>query len=216
MILGISGKKRAGKDTLADLFVKKDFEKINLADKLKAICAKVFNIDLEEFYNEHKDLPYNAPLFLTEKHLCDFLDEINKIKPIKAGTDEFVLLKHVNTKFSSHRNLLQYMGTDIARKCIYDDIWLIAFKQVIKDKPKVVCADARFANERSLIKDLDGVNILVKKDVGVFSKDSHESENDLGTEEEYDTIFDNNGSMSELTCSFSLWYDFIFKTREDL
>lgn len=53
LIVMLGHKSKVGKDTLADILVKKEgFVKVALADKLKEVCSDLFFIDLEEFYDE--------------------------------------------------------------------------------------------------------------------------------------------------------------------
>lgn len=212
MIFGIGGKKGSGKDTLADLFVENGFEKVNFADSLKEICSEVFSHPIQEYYSRQKDLAYSAPLFLQKSHVLHFLDKLSRIVPISAGVDEICISKHEGTSFDSHRKLLQYMGTSVARGDIDDKIWIKEFLNRIEGKNRIVCADARFSNERRLIKSINGKNILVKRPIQ--NEDSHVSENDLGEDTDYDIIFNNIGTLSEFKCDFSMWKSLVLRNME--
>lgn len=58
-VIGISGWKRSGKDTAADILVKDhNFMRVSFADPLKELVAKEYNIPLEHCYSdEHKEAP---------------------------------------------------------------------------------------------------------------------------------------------------------------
>lgn len=57
MIIGITGKARSGKDTIADVLVKNyGFVKINYADHLKKCTSLLFNFNNDQMYNKEKDI----------------------------------------------------------------------------------------------------------------------------------------------------------------
>jgi len=54
-VIGISGKARSGKDTIANyLRFSYGYEKYSFADPLKRACAEMFGIPLEDFYDDDK------------------------------------------------------------------------------------------------------------------------------------------------------------------
>lgn len=57
MIIGISGKARHGKDTLAEFFVKFGCKRISYADALKAAAREVFGFTEAQLYGEDKEKP---------------------------------------------------------------------------------------------------------------------------------------------------------------
>lgn len=57
MIIGLSGKAKSGKDTLADYLVQNyGFIKVAFADELKLMCASNFNLSNEQLYGTLKDV----------------------------------------------------------------------------------------------------------------------------------------------------------------
>lgn len=54
MIIGITGYKRSGKDTLADYLTNLGFIKISFADKLREICSDLFNVSMDYFIDDDK------------------------------------------------------------------------------------------------------------------------------------------------------------------
>jgi hypothetical protein len=103
--------------------------------------------------------------------------------------------------------MLQTVGTDICRTFIKDDIWLEYVKKEIQLFPKVVITDARFKNEREYLKNIGAILILVKRP-GYENKSQHISENQLGLEDEYDIIVNNDQTIQTLQSSMLLWYSF--------
>lgn len=54
MIIGLTGYKGCGKDTLASLLVEREgFIKMSFADKLREVCSDVFGIPMEWFLDSH-------------------------------------------------------------------------------------------------------------------------------------------------------------------
>jgi hypothetical protein len=85
MVILISGKKRAGKDYIADIISKEfGFKKIAFANNLKEIISVTFNISLDEL-DLFKNEPQNFPIYFGDKK-TDFRKILQRcgtaIKPI--------------------------------------------------------------------------------------------------------------------------------------
>ena len=171
-IIGITGKKFSGKDTLGNYFVEKyGFEKIAYADTLKEAVLVIFDFDDEQLYGNKKEI----------------LDDFWKITPRQAlqfiGTDLF-------------RNHIHELIPDIKK-----DIWIWVVKRKIasqlKKNPnkKFVITDIRFPDELQAVKDLGGITIKIQRDN--ISCDAHESEILIDNlETEY--VFVNNKTKDDL------------------
>ena len=181
MILGISGRARAGKDTLADLFVKEfGFVRVSFADSLKEICSEAFDIKLSDFYDDaSKDKKWDLPVYLTENTANKILKLIEQ-KGIIITEDQrsFFMEESLKLSFISPRDLLQKVGTDLCRKTINDQIWIDIFiNKISKAEGFYISADVRFKNEREAISKLGGKNLLiVRPDLPEITLNSHESE----------------------------------------
>lgn len=125
-----------------------------------------------------------------------------RIKPVYERPSNFV----------KDRTLLQFLGTEWARKTISDTIWVDLWKQEI-DKfhrasnslavdPIFVCDDVRYDNEAEAVKSLGGriiqiVSTKVAERGVVTGIKNHISEN--GIDLKYiDYIIENNGSVEDL------------------
>jgi hypothetical protein len=154
-LIGLSGIKRSGKDTFADILVEKyGFEKKSFADPLKEMCRALFNFNDEQLYGDLKEV----------------VDERWNITPREA-------LQNLGTDFV-RKNLKIYLPN---LQCPKDEFWLKRFSlwyQDNKDK-NVVVPDIRFENEALLIRQLGGTVIRVKSVKDVYNKDSHSSENNF-------------------------------------
>lgn len=112
--------------------------------------------------------------------------------------------------FTKDRTLLQFLGTDWARKTISDTIWVDLWKQEIERfhnaannlavEPIFVCDDVRFDNEAETVKSLGGHIIQIVSNahrIEVKGIPNHASEN--GIDLKYiDYIIENNGSVEDL------------------
>jgi hypothetical protein len=181
MILGISGRARAGKDTLAELFIKEyGFKKVSFADSLKEICSLAFNIKLTDFYDDTiKDKKWEASVDLTED-IANALLSLIEERGISINKEQRCVFIEEATKlsFTSPRDLLQRVGTDLCRKTIDDQIWINIFiNKISKAEGFYISADVRFKNEREAIAKLGGKNLLIlRPDLPEITLNSHESE----------------------------------------
>jgi hypothetical protein len=182
MIIGITGKKRHGKDTMAN-FLEGRFgaEVFHFADKLKKLTTDLYNLPSSFLKPDFdKNTFTNVPW---------------KRFPKLMGH------RHPET-FVTFRELLQIMGTDILRS--YDDDVLInglldsdTFRTTIDRSPMVVICDVRFDNEAKRIREMGGVIIQVIRPNFSEGEDNHSSEQ--GVSPEYlDWKMLNDQSISDL------------------
>lgn len=208
-IIGVSGRKSSGKDTICDFFVKSErFKKLALATPLKELCSKVFDIEMK-YFDDEKLKEQELPYFVTVEY-----HHINKIQRIVAedwGFDVDYIAQHsfidfVGMEFKTPRQMLQTIGTDMLRTNIRDDIWIVLLFTKIKELScDIVVSDVRFKNEREALKKAGASLILIKR--GLDNKDGHKSENDLGSENDYDAVINNNDiSLGQLRSEVLMWY----------
>ena len=224
-IIGISGKKGAGKDTIGKIIqhltrnytddldiiaynveqdkdITSDWQIKKFATKLKEIVSiltgcSVEDLESQEFKNELLSREW------------DFVDTsahgnvtLNTVKRINLG---------MNNKYT-YRRFLQRVGTDAMRNLVHEDIWVNAlfvdykeeldakhFKSNIGEStlkfPNWIITDVRFINELEAIKNRGGLMIRVNRSIN--DTDSHISEQAL----DYfpsDIVIDNNGTIREL------------------
>jgi hypothetical protein len=171
MIIGITGKKRSGKDTSADYIIENyDFEKkLSIADPLKEACRILFGFNDEQLYGEVKDAmdPYwkCTPRDVFQYLGTDILrNDIKKIIP-NIGNNFFL-------------NLLTRKIEENA------------------ETQNIVVADLRFQNEIDKIHDLGGIIIKVTRP-NLVSETTHESE-DNDKLKDIDYVMINDGSKETL------------------
>ena len=173
LVIGIAGKKRSGKDTVAQMLMQ-CAEKVGIkatkrafADALKEECATM------------------VVGHLPEEIAIDVLKEM--------CTDE---------KKEKFRLLLQWWGTEFKRKMVSDTYWLDKLQNWIlqhcnTEREVVVVPDVRFLNEVEMIKQLGGVVIKIHRP-GITTEDNHISETGLDDYKDWDGIITNNSDLEAL------------------
>lgn len=215
MIISLSGKKKAGKDTIADFLVKdQGFVKVSLATPLKDLLIKVFRLDKSNFYDESKkDSELDYKLYIDYTHLDEMRHIIEEEWgfPVSYEARE-KMEKFYNTQIKTPRELMQIVGTDIIRSSIKDDIFIqLLINNIKKLARPVVVADVRLSNEREALNEVGALLCLVKRHQPLDEIDTHISENDLGDEAEYDVIIENNIPLIQLRSEINLWYSIVHK-----
>jgi dephospho-CoA kinase len=104
------------------------------------------------------------------------------------------VVKHPDYNMT-HRELLQYIGTEVFRDHFDKDIWVkIAKRRLAKTGDKVVVTDIRFPNEAEMIRDMGGEIWVIRR--SLITNNNHISEK--LTSIEGDIIIDNNSTLENL------------------
>lgn len=210
IIVGLSGKKGVGKDTLASILTKNHhFTRFALGDYVKDIIEEVLHVPRILLYSEElKDRELSEPIEFKEYQFEHLLEKLEYCAEFNEE-DELQNIKRLflTTKFITPRQIMQFVATDIVRDYIGYDTWIDMLRRDLEKTThtKIVVTDCRMANERKLIKDLGGKLGLVVRDNSINKDDTHFSENDLGEVDEYDYIFSNNSEMSSFISEIDLW-----------
>lgn len=139
MIIGICGLIGSGKDTIADYLQNiHQFRRESFAHTLKDAVADIFGWDRE----------------LLEGRTKESRAWREQVDPWWA--------ERLNMPHLTPRWVLQYWGTEVARKSFHDDMWIAALENKLrKTKDDIVISDCRFPNEIKAIKDAGGIVIRV-------------------------------------------------------
>ncbi|GAA4391786.1 hypothetical protein [Hymenobacter koreensis] len=183
-LIGISGKRGAGKSAVADILQYKcgyhhpDVHILNFADPLKAVCATL----------EDPEAPYEP--------LLSYYEQEGKAKP--SGLLGL-----------TRGELLQSVGQALRDKhpTIWVDVTMKAARALlsgIDDQQLVVVADIRYPNEADAIKAAGGILIRVVGDPmnqrGDGTRDdTHPSETALDDYPGFNVVLYNTGDKAELT-----------------
>lgn len=209
MIIAFSGLKFAGKDTAAEILIKRHgFKRIGLADKLKDICSEVFNIPRVNMDDPvKKEYPFKKEVTISIENIDELLRRVQR-DGFEFNYEEIFgrVCKNFHGKnLTSIRDMLQTVGTDICRVFIKDSIWLEYIKKELSLSFNIVITDARFKNERDYLKSLGAVLILIKRP-SLQNQSTHISENQLGEDKDYDVIVTNDSTPYVLQSSINMWY----------
>lgn len=194
-IIGVCGFQGAGKDTIADYLQNfHQFRRESFAGTLKDAVASIFGWDR----------------ILLEGRTKEAREWREQVDPWWAARLSMPTL--------TPRWVLQYWGTEVARRGFHDNIWISSLENKIRNsKDHIVISDCRFPNEISSIKNAGGSIIWVQRGplpdwyddallantgsiIGINNmklRGVHASEWAwLG--DEFDMIIHNNGSIIEL------------------
>lgn len=179
MIIALTGKKRCGKDTIANYMCEKyGFVNYGFADPIKEISKIMFDFSEEQL----------------DGYLKEVEDRFWGIAPRdffqKFGTDiaQFEFPKY-------------FPG--LVRQKDSRAIWVRVFEfwyaKRLKENPelKVVISDLRFIHEYEYLKKMDAYFIRVKSNRNTGEFDNHISETELDSKK-IDNEIENNGSLEEL------------------
>jgi len=185
------------------------------ADKLKEICASMFNIDIKLLYgneeqkNSLTDIKWkDVPGVVTDKEFYDKLLAWEKRNHRKLGRNKFGQLPTSITYRPNEnitvRELLQYFGTDICRR-IFNSCWVNSLDYQIKqDKPEfAIITDMRFNNEFHYVNTSylnKSVTVLLLRDIN-NNLDSHISENSFDKDLPWKIVIDNRAGTPQDMCA---------------
>ena len=197
-IIGLAGVKTSGKSTVANMI--KEFvpnaEESALADKLKNVCAKTFNLERVQFdAQELKEVPFEKPKILNMEDIGYILgcfgiflsEELkNKYKNV------------IGIKLESPRRIAQVIGTEVLRATGNEDVHCENVK--IHDGVTII-SDLRFPNEFNYFnrkKDFKFIPLYVQRDEAEkhVTEESHPSEKCVFEFSNKCIKIDNNGSLN--------------------
>jgi hypothetical protein len=137
IIVGVCGFQGSGKDTVADYLVNvHGFRRISFAGTLKDAVSAIFGWDRELLEGRTKESR-------------DWREKVDKWWADKLN------MPHLTPRW-----VLQYWGTEVARKSFHDNIWIHSVEHKLATiSDNVVISDVRFPNEIKSIKDAGGMVI---------------------------------------------------------
>lgn len=208
MLIGMSGKKTSGKDTVCtiieaiDVYYNTRFERsVSLHEFVNQCLFKGRLNSLSTF----RDIvtTWNRESFAKRLRSC--LYTITGDDRIFALDDEtknsLSTIKDAEGNYYTIRQLLQKFGTEVGRN-ISSNLWVDALmNDYIKAKSDGyeedwIVTDVRFQNEANAIRENGGILIRINRNTGL--NDTHISETALDDYKDFDLVIDNNGTLDEL------------------
>ena len=210
--IGLHGKKRAGKDTVAQHLLKfeifKHYEVKKFAGTLKQMCSVVTRQPIEVFtdgdlydtivtwpnkYTMDDALPEILRLISFDEKIwgMNFMELAYRIEPVLFGIRDALRCGDYTS-----RRLQQELGTDFFRNRIDNDFWI----KCLGSMDNTIISDMRFPNEYTAIKEAGGflVKIVGGHQNDPMSHDDHPSETALDHVEEWDFVINNDESVTKL------------------
>lgn len=197
----IEGRKGSGKTTVGDLLAKDHgFSEVALAGPLREVAVTVFNAVARMM-----GMRLSTPLTTV---LCE--DQATKEQSLSAlvgaadpdAVGGWPAPLFLEGKLATPRWLLQWLGTDVCRTHMGDDVWVRAALDAIlrSGQRRVVITDVRFHNEATALPALleaEGFQVvrlrIINPAEAPLPADAHASEREIDTLP-YDTAITNDKS----------------------
>ena len=194
MIIGICGFIGCGKDTVADYLINEHgFARDSFAGNLKDAVSVIFGWDRDMLEGRSK-----------------------QAREWREVVDQW-WAKRLNMPTLTPRWVLQYWGTEVARRSFHDDVWIASLERKLHKRADIVITDCRFSNEVKSIKRNAGKIVWVQrgelpswyeigKDASAGSVEAIAEMQHLGVHAsewswlntEFDAVVENNGSLADL------------------
>ena len=180
-LIGICGKKRSGKDVVADYLVSNhSFQKKKIAENLKNIVKLMFSFTDSQLEDDSKD-----------------------IVDIRWGISPRTAMQFIGTDVMQFQ--IQKKMPNIGR-----NFWINSFLQTLNTNNKIVISDIRFKHEYDAIKNAykpNGKFLMIKVErPGLVHEDIHPSETEF-QEIPVDITIKNDGNIEDLTNQISRLFD---------
>jgi len=138
MIIGLVGFIGSGKNTVANHLVHKyNYTQDSFAHSLKERCSVIFNWPRELLEGDTEE-----SRVWRERVDCWWSEKLN--------------IPHFTPRYA-----MQHLGTDTIRKHFNKDIWTLSLEHRLSNNKNIVISDARFPNEIDLIRNQNGIILLV-------------------------------------------------------
>lgn len=175
IVIGLGGKLRSGKDTVADYLASQhDFVKIGMSDALR-----------EALYTLNPII--SGGQFSPYERYRDIDD--------RAGYTEAKKIPEV-------RRLLQVLGTEVGRQIISENVWVdIVERRIAEYRAQgrsVALTGVRFENEQSMIRRIGGTLVWITRP-GLDTAEAHAAHaSEQATGEDFDLTIANVGTLNDL------------------
>ena len=187
-ILGVTGYKGHGKDSLAKMVVGHDnsWHIAHFSDPLKNMAMSVFGLTPHQVFDDiGKEEKFDIPV-----KMDDYLKEMCEVTGIS--------LSPLGLTADSSRKVLQYFGTDYVRASA-PNYWIDRFGELLDSYEKVIVADLRFLNEEKFLRSRDAFLVRVSRLDVPLSGDLHPSETEIA-------LLHPHLELGTLTGKFALQY----------
>lgn len=167
-IIGITGWKGHGKDTLAKMICEfsPSWNIVHFADPLKRMSGEIFGLSESQLH----DPILKEEEFSTPVRMDDYLDKMSLATSLN--------LLPLGKVARCPRHVLQFFGTDYVRS-VCPSYWLDQFDSDISEMNYIVVPDLRFLNEAELLKSKYYAFFVRVERLGVEKNTEHLSEREI-------------------------------------
>lgn len=227
-IIALSGEALVGKDTFAKPLIERGYIHGSFAGNLKRMCQVAFKLSPFHTDTQNGKLKVLNPPIPFQQHNLNMIVEwikrthdirslAGKISEVRRNYIELQVRRHNKPLyFKTPREILQFVGTEICRHISPDyHAEVLAYELTSRKSSNWVITDARFPNERDMLKQLFGATLVRIKRPGYTPESlmgsdedpestktqgfqGHASETSLGLDTEYDVVVINDGSVEDL------------------
>jgi len=186
MIIGLCGKKRVGKDTVADYLVEKyGFVKYSFGQPIKDVAKILFDFTDDQLYGDKKEIVDSRWGITPRQFFQGF------------GTD--YIQYQLTNQFPTIKNC-------VPNRCFWVKRFWIWYNAELTKNPelKVVIADVRFKHEYTLLKSYKAYLIKIENP-RIINLDTHISENGLNylNDTDYNYVICNDDTLESLYSTVS-------------
>lgn len=196
MIIGISGHKQSGKNTVASMLQYILSNRGHFCD-LTYETWDYWNSSIKEGYLSNVDPNDLWQIKAFAQKLKAVIGVLFNVDPKHFEREEFKD-SYIPCQYGNYtwREILQIVGTNLFRNQFHQDFWVNSTLDNYDTKQKWIISDVRFPNEADAIISLGGVVLRVER--GVHNRDLHESETALDKYPKFFQTIDNNSTLVEL------------------
>lgn len=191
MIIGISGKKQCGKDTVCKIIKALDiwnrYGDRDMYTFVKMLLKSPSPLGSIWYKHAYADKLKQVLAIILNVNVAAFEDNIFKMSNSEIVKPE--------GGYYTNRELLQRFGTEVGRS-ISPTLWVDALFTSYSEDDHWIIPDVRFPSEAKAIKDRGG--IIIRVDRETLSHDNHPSETALDDYEGFDYRIDNNNDIEHL------------------
>ena len=181
-VVGLVGRKRSGKDTVADVFEKLGWYRTSFAKALYKEVSEAFKVEVGELQkHETKELAWLKLEDCQDQEFSELAKALARVSILDNKDSLGIQSEDLKNFKLSPRRVLQWWGTEYRRK---DDTfyWVRKLSQELAEhKPKhVVISDIREMHEAAFVKRSEGHLLkVIRPGLAEDATSSHSSEKNL-------------------------------------
>lgn len=200
-LIGLSGKARTGKDTVASIlklassWKNSNYFKMRYPDQTQFIINSL-KLHSKVAYSESSYVSFAfADILKSVITLIFNIEDVeNLYDEVFKNSANSLDVKGEDGHILTYREVLQKFGTEVGRT-VDPDLWIKSAFSFMKPDVDYIITDIRFQNELQACKEKGTITIKINREAPEMD---HISEHDLDSCTDFDYVIDNNGTLEEL------------------